>query len=244
MAGLIYKDLIIGKKSLFLGLGTVVLTMSLLLVMPIFIQDTASLEAESITGIFSVVCFGTMFLVIGVMMGEGLFQPDESKKWAYFIVSTPSLAAGHIKSKYILMLLIYSAVLVWCDILSMIMALFGCPASTFFATIMMYAMLFMNAVEFPFLVRFGCKVGNNVKTAFFMLLTLIAFEIMFFGDISIFRSPDKFFSFIESISDTSKMADTVLVIMAAFPYVSAALYFLSYKISCKLYLRGAEEYVK
>lgn len=244
MAGLIYKDLIIGKKSIFLGIGIVVLTMSLLLIIPIFIQEDTQLGAESITGLFSVVCFGTMFFVVGTMMGEGIFQPDESKKWAYFIVSTPSLAAGHIKSKYILMLLIYSALMVWCDILSMVMALFGCPANTFFAAIMMYAMLFMSAVEIPFLVRFGSKVGSNVKTAFFMLLTLIAFEIMFFGDTSIFSSPDKFFSFIESISDTSKMVDTVLVIMAAFPYVSAALYFLSYKISCKLYLRGAEEYVK
>lgn len=243
MAGLIYKDLIISKKSMLISIGAVVLTMSLLLVMPIFLRDSGNVEAEFITGLFSVFSSGIMFLVVGVMVGEILFQPDESKKWAYFIVSSPALASGQIKSKYILTLLIYVAIMLWCDLLSMFMALFGCPFNTFVAAIMMFIMMLMNAIEFPFLVRFGCKVGSNVKTAFTMLLTLIAFEFMLFGDTS-FSTPERFFGFFERISDPSQMADISLVIIAALPYLSAALYFLSYKISCKLYVRGTDEYVK
>lgn len=241
MAGLIYKDLIIAKKSVLLGFGIMVFSLSLILIMPMFV-DNGMLEAEEVTGILSVFVFFMIFLITGIMAGDGFFSPDESKKWAYFIASSPALAKGQIRSKYLLVLLIYVALVFWCDLLSTVMAAFGCPANSFIAIIMMFVMLILNAIEFPFLVRFGCKVGGNVKTAMIMFLMLIVFEYMFFGDLSVFGSAEKFFELMEKLSRTQMMSDIALVLLAAFPYVSIGLYYLSYKISCKLYMKGVEEY--
>ena len=75
-----------------------------------------------------------------------------------------------------------------------------------------------------------------------LLVMVIAFEYIFFGDLSIFGSPEKILELFEKLSDTSLMTDISLVLLAVFPYFAVGLYYLSYKLSCKLYLKGAEEY--
>lgn len=242
MAGLLYKELVLHKKTTLLSLGMITLVMSTILIMPVFV-DNDFLGAEEVTGLLSVFAFFMIFLTAGIH-AAAFFEADESKKWAYYIASSPVRSEGQIKSKYLTVLLIYVALVFWCETLSLFLSLFGCPVNSFFAIIMMFVMLLANAIEIPFLVRFGCKVGSSVKTAAGMLITLIGMEFVLFGDTSMFSSAERFFGFIESISDTSAMADISLVIAAAFPYVSAALYYLSYKLSCKFYLKGVEEYVK
>lgn len=224
MAGLLYRELIINKKNLLMmALGEIVV--SLLMFCPIFFDGINS-DTEILTALLSVVVFIVLFLTLGLMTSS-IFETDESKKWAYFITSTPHTDVGHIKEKYIFTLLLYIALFVWCYFLAVLLAAFGGAA---------------NAIEFPFLVRFGSKAGSHIKTAVMMLLMLIAFEYIFFGDLSIFGSPEKIYELFEKISDTSLMSDISLVLLAVFPYISAGLYFLSYKLSCKLYLKGAEEY--
>ncbi|MBD5146159.1 MAG: ABC-2 transporter permease [Ruminococcus sp.] len=239
MAGLLYRDLVLNKKNLLtMALGEIGL--SLLVFAPIIFDGVTS-DTEIITSLLSVFVFIMLFLVLGIMTAS-IFEADESKKWAYFITSTPLTDVSQIKEKYLFTLLLYVALFVWCYFLSVLSAVLGGTANSMVACLMMFIMLAANAIEFPFLVRFGSKAGSHIKTAVMLLAMIIAFEYIFFGDLSIFGSPDKIFEFFERFSDTSLMSDISLVLLAVFPYFSAGLYFLSYKLSCKLYLKGAEEY--
>ena len=239
MAGLLYRDLVLNKKNLLtMALGEIGL--SLLIFTPIIFDGVTS-DTEIITSLLSVFVFIMLFLVLGIMTAS-IFEADESKKWAYFITSTPLTDVSQIKEKYLFTLLLYIALFVWCYFLSALSAVMGGSANVLIAFLMMCIMLAANAIEFPFLVRFGSKAGSHIKTAVMLLAMIIAFEYIFFGDLSIFGSPDKIFEFFERFSDTSLMSDISLVLLAVFPYFSAGLYFLSYKLSCKLYLKGAEEY--
>lgn len=239
MAGLLYRDLILNKKSLLsIALGEI--AVSLLIIAPILF-DGVTLDTEIITSLLSVFVFIMAFLILG-MMTASIFEMDESKKWAYFITSTPLTDVSQIKEKYIFTLLLYITLFVWCYFLSALSAVMGGAANVLIAFIMMCVMITANAIEFPFLVRFGSKAGSHIKTALMLLISIIAFEYRFFGDLSIFGSPDKIFEFFEKFSDTSLMSDISIVLLAVFPYITAGLYFLSYKLSCKLYLKGAEEY--
>lgn len=241
MAGLLYRELVLNKKNLF-GMAVSEMAVSLLMFMPlIFKDDSLGLEPSTVTALLSVFVFIMGFLVLG-MMTAAIFEADESKKWAYFITSTPLTDVSQIKEKYLFTLLLYITLLVWCDIMSAFLAALGGSANVMIAFEMMCIMLLTNALEFPFIVRFGSKAGSHIKTALMLILMVIAFEYIFFGDLSIFGSFDKFFEFFERLSDTSLMSDIVLVLFAVFPYISIGLYYLSYKISCKLYLKGAEEY--
>lgn len=240
MAGLLYRELVINKKNLF-GMALSEMAVSILMFLPLIFSEDTYMEPSAATLLLSVFVFIMGFLVLG-MMTAAIFEADESKKWAYFITSTPLTAVNQIKEKYLFTLLLYIALFVWCYFLAVLLAALGGSANAMIAFMMMCIMLLTNAIEFPFIVRFGSKVGGNIKTAIILIITIIAFEYRFFGDLSIFGSFEKFFEFFESLSDTSLMSDIVLVLLAVFPYISIGLYYLSYKISCKLYLKGAEEY--
>lgn len=239
MAGLLYREFVLNKKNLLCIAGGLAVT-SLIMFTP-FIAKGDFMETKILTDLLSVFVFLMLFLVLGLMTAS-IFEADESKKWAYFITSTPLTDVSHVKEKYLFTLLLYIALFLWCDFLAVLSAALGGAANAMVAFIMLCVMITMNAIEFPFLVRFGSKAGSYVKTSIIMLLMLIAFEYFFFGDLSIFGGSEKIYELFEKLSDTSLMSDISLVLLAVFPYISAGLYFLSYKLSCKLYLKGAEEY--
>lgn len=239
MAGLLYREFVLNKKNLLCIAAGLAVT-SLIMFAP-FIVKGDFMETKILTDLLSVFVFLMLFLILGLMTAS-IFEADESKKWAYFITSTPLTDVSHIKEKYLFTLLLYVALFLWCDFLAVLSAALGGAANGMVAFIMLCVMITMNAIEFPFLVRFGSKAGSYVKTSITMLLILIVFEYIFFGDLSIFGGPEKLYKLFEKLSDTSLMSDISLVLLAVFPYFAAGLYFLSYKLSCKLYLKGAEEY--
>ena len=239
MAGLLYRDLVLNKKNLLsIALGEI--GISILMFFPLIFEDGYA-ETSFVSALLSVFVFIMAFLVLGLMTAS-IFETDESKKWAYFITSTPLTDVSQIRGKYLFTLLLYVALFVWCYFLSVLSAVLGGAANSMVACLMMFIMLAANAIEFPFLVRFGSKAGSHIKTAVILIAMIIAFEYIFFGDLSIFGSPEKILELFEKLSDTSLMSDISLTVLAVFPYFSAGLYFLSYKLSCKLYLKGAEEY--
>ncbi|MDE6709717.1 MAG: ABC-2 transporter permease [Oscillospiraceae bacterium] len=241
MAGLLYRELVLNKKNL-LGMALGEMAVTLLMFMPLIFEDEdIGLEPSVITALLSVFVFIVGFLVLG-MMTAAIFEVDESKKWAYFITSTPLTDVSQIKEKYLFTLLLYVALFIWCYFLAVLSAALGGSANVMIAFMMMCIMLLTNAIEFPFIVRFGSKAGSHIKTAVMLIVMVIAFEYIFFGDLSIFGSFDKFWAFFERLSDTTLMSDIAIVLLAVFPYIAVGLYYLSYKISCKLYLKGAEEY--
>lgn len=233
MAGLLYRELILNKKNL-LSIAAGELAVSCLLLLAVMTgtdSDVILLLGMAVNLL--------LFLILGTFTG-GIFGGDESKKWAYFIAASPCTGAGQVKAKYLFTLLLYTLLLSWCYVLSAAVGALGGQADMMSAFMMMCAMLLFNAAEFPFLVRFGSRAGGYIKTAVGLLAVLIAFEYILFGDISVLESFDRLMSFVLRLTDTGAITDISLVCLAAFPYVSAGLYCLSCKISCDLYLKGAE----
>lgn len=236
MAGLLYRDIVLNKKNLIM-IAAGELLLSLVIFFPMISED--GFLGSELAPFVSMFVFVMQFLVL-IMMSSRIFETDESKKWAYFITSTPKTHMGQIKEKYIFNLLLNIVLFVWCHLLSMLTAALGGKADVMIAFIMMCMILFTNAIEFPFMVRFGSKAGSYVKSAVMAFLIVVAFEFMLFGDISFFSDPEKMYELISKLSNLSALSDIALVLIAAVPYLTMAAYFISYKISCKLYLKGAE----
>ncbi len=235
MAGLLYKELVLNRRNIIL-MAAAEVVISLVIFMPIF--DGVYEDADILVSLLSTVMIPVMFLSLGMI--AGFFEVDETKKWAYFISSSPITQTGHIRTKYIFTFLMYTALLVWCYYLSAFAAVLGGSINMSIAVFMQWIMLIFNAVEFPFMVRFGTKAGGYIKSAFMIALMLIIIEYALFGDFS--TDSEKIFKFIERLSGTTAMSDIMCILSALFPCAAVGLYFLSYKISCKLFLKGAEEY--
>lgn len=237
MAGLLYKELIINKKSLLIFLGTV-LFISL---GTISIITGEEVDPERAAGVLPMFYF-MIFFFTG-MFQPNIFEPDETKKWAHFMTSTPAMARGQVYSKYMAGFLMSLFSMLWCQVIDMTVSfILGTQSMAMSAVyIFLYAQLFLRAVEYPFIVRFGSKIGSTYKMASFFLVIFIVFVYLLFGDLSMLDT-DSLYKTIYGILDGSIFSDNVLFVISLCPYLAILSYYLSYRLSCKFYLKGAESF--
>lgn len=252
MFGLLYKDFIVMKKDLLLCLAGV-LGFSVAL----FVPWGAMLEANgiateilnteamtyAIAPLFSYLC---IFFVVSTVQ-SGIFAHDEKRVWSAYITASPAGSDGQVLSKYYMTLLLSFAVIVWgsiCDcICTYISGIQGSAAGiyiTFF-----FVQIFLRAFEMPFIFCFGEKHGRTVKILLISVIVFAGIVYVLFGKLPENTSLDRFFDFLIRFSKNEAIVSNTMLTMAAlFPYMALGLYYVSYKISCKLYQKGVERYEK
>lgn len=229
MEGLLYKDFYLLKG------GIIFMAVFQLLISGTCILLVGMNLGESMTMVLLILCYYLPFLVLS-MVNQQLFSQDERRSWYHFVGSTPQSISGHIASKYYMILIENLILLLFCYYTDAIVVLVSDGAVISLAVIGIYLFslrLFREAIEIPFLVRFGTSVGGSVKGA---LLTVIVFMVIcygLFGDISFIFGADPVAAFMNFLS-----SDNILWIVAAFPYVAVISYYLSYKISVRVYREG------
>ena len=182
-------------------------------------------------------CYFLMFFIAGTMNAE-LFRNDEKPLWQCFVGSTPQGFRGQIQSKYY-MILIVNLVVFFTSFVTdciVILLLNDVESSAISLVYLIFCVILIgNAIELPFLVRFGSANGLNIKLCMIVVVPVLVGLYMLFGDISMFLEDD-FVTVIEKIFSTT----TALWIQALIPFVTIGLYYGSYRLSLKLYRKGAE----
>lgn len=249
MFGLIYKDILTKRKSFILFAVMLVVSAALILSFPLVfaINADGGITAENsleehikmVMGIY------LMLYIVADSVSGMLFGHDENTAWSSYVISSPIGARGQIKEKYILILLLFGIVTHHCIILESILAIMtgsesGSISSLFI--ILFYLFLLMRAAVLPFTVRFGSRYGNNISS-FILLVIIFCIGVYFlFGDISSFGSVDDFFKKLADIIAGNTQSDLLIISSSLLPVISIAAYYISYRISCKLYCKGAENY--
>ena len=77
-----------------------------------------------------------------------------------------------------------------------------------------------------------------------ILLLFAGMVYLLFGDLSIFGEPKKIAESLIKIINGEGVPDALLIIMGIFPYFSIVMFYLSYKLSCRLYIKGVESFEK
>lgn len=180
-----------------------------------------------------------VFIFVG-MFDTGFFTFDENRLWQNFAASSPLSFKAQAQSKYVLMLAINLFVVFVFNIADCIIPLvagsqFGFLTSLAF--LMFSVQIITCAIEIPFMVRFGSQKGVNVKLSVFGIILLAVGIYLLFGDISFLFEGDILNKLL-----TFSQSGGMVWIMALLPYFALTLYFLSYKISTRLYRKGAEKY--
>lgn len=187
-----------------------------------------------------------MAFLIGGFCEDSIFNDDERKKWAYFVASTPTGIKGQIGAKY-LFTLCYSMLTVTALILCCGFARDGsrelADGSVIFIGFF-YIQLTMRAIEFPLMARFGSKIGKSMKIIIIGIAAFIFFAYMLFGDTSAFADMDTFFDrLLAALADENKVKRMTLwfsiITLAVIP-----IYYLSYRLAVKWYMKGVESYAK
>lgn len=246
MTGFLYKEIKLNWKRLLIFFPVMMAYPVFFAV--VFFADTGDFVEDFEYYIdYMLLGFGAFIaFIVGGTFEDSLFKDGENKKWAYFVTSTPSGIKGHIGAKYLLTL-IFSMLTVTALVLCNGLAMEGesgiRDASVVYIALF-YVQLLMRAIEFPLIARFGGKTGKTIKIALIGVITFIVFVYALFGDTSVFSDMPNFWeTLFKALKDQEKMKK----IMMWFSIATAAiipLYYCSYRLAVKWYLKGVEHYAK
>lgn len=241
MKGLLYKDFVLFKKSLF-SLGLFILFIITFCFVITYLQTSIGItnedDALGIMAITSMVYFCAFFML--PTMSTQLFTPDEKPASVSFLFSTPPAAKGQIQSKYYFLLLVNLAVLFVCFLTDTIVALMvgEFAASATMACVIFFCLnLILLAIRIPFSIRYGSAVSFEVQMVYIILFSAIFSIYGLFGDISFFFQENILKAFIEYLQ-----SEKIIFVVSFIPYISVLAYYISYRISLALYRKGVETY--
>ena len=250
MLGLLYKDFMVMKKDLLYTMCAILGSSIFLFVPWGNLLDKYNIHTEMVneyTMTFVIMPCVTYFLVFQMIaMAQGnLFAHDERKVWSSYITGSPLGTRGQVLSKYYMVLALSFVGFVWgafCDTISMLVSgIYGSAAIIY--TVIFFGQILFRAIELPFLIRFGQKHGRNYKILVFVIVAFACIVYALFGKIPKGLSLEMIITSIVKLSGNPTAISTAFLgVIALCPYVIFGMYYISYKISCKLYQKGVENY--
>ena len=249
MRGLIYKDLyLIKSKLIFSAIGIIVLGGILMLITLIVKSPTAFMP-------FAGMMDFCMVLYVAVINYGYLMKTDPGKTWGFYGISLPEGSRGVVAAKYMTVFLLYFIAYALCVVNDLIYSLISGTAidmSILTLAIILFN-LFLNLVEMPLAFRFGTEKASMIRILITTGLTVIVLIYLLFGNIEWLMAEDGVIKTIirvfaeergpEGLSEEvqkllNKMTYINIIEAAVATHFVVLAYYISYKISCKVYRKG------
>lgn len=240
MKGLLYKEFVQNQKTLLL-LFFIMLLMSSVMFGQNEEVDAATIEM--VQPLIGMMVYSIIFFMLNLFQ-PNFMQADEHKKWSGFVISSPNGVEKIVYAKYVFLLMLTGLVTIWCfviDGLSGSINGIGITGTGIYISFF-YLNLFLTALDMPFMMRFGTRAGGIYRSVLFFGVVIVGFVYALFGDLSMFGSLEDFCGRIYTMFISEELPGWMLLLSGVFPFVSMALYYTSYKLSCKLYVKGVTHY--
>lgn len=248
MTGLIYKE---WRQNRLYILLTVVCSAAVLA--SVLTSVLAALDEKTDTPLFILTeAEGMIVRLLMTMLGfiaAGSLQVvtlkgDDRKAWSIFISSTPEGKNGFLRVKYemifVMIVIMFSGCIFFDGLLGVVVSdVTGAPMPDLSGVyiMMVSVQILLRATDLPFIIRFGEKRGGVIKMIAAIVLMIILTAVIFINPGNIIVNITKI---LEPVFDGNNTS----LLFSLFPIISLTAYFISYKISCRIYLKGAEQYDK
>lgn len=180
------------------------------------------------------------FLAAGALQMLVL-RGDDRKLWGYWITASADGYKGFLRIKYemifvMIVLLMFSVQfgdMGYCAVAADMEKADAVQISGI-ALLFCFVQIVLRAFDIPFVYRFGSKKGSIIKMICMVAgaIILLAFLIL---------NTERFDMIIESCKKVINVQTSSLILSVGL-VVCLALYYLSYRITCRLYLKGVEQY--
>ena len=249
MIGLIRKDFYLNRKNViaFLAMS---LGYSIMMIVAGFFMRTmvTPINVQFFSMINTLLFFICSMGIQGIMAGT-----DMGKKTRYYFCASPTCIKGFVASKYYECFLIGFLLFLYCEVFDLILsAIYGTLVnSSLIHVALLFMLMAINSITLPFMIGFG-KHGQHIKTAIILFLVVCAAVYGLFGDISYLMKENGvivlFRHMMENADNESIMAWVLgaayplLIFVFLLPHLLILLIYVSYRISCALFRRGATTY--
>ena len=249
MIGLIRKDFYLNRKPIIafsaMALGYAVMMIiasSLLHAM----NSPISVEFFSLINTM-------LFYLCSIGVQSTMAQTDLGKKTRYYFCASPARIEGFVASKYYESFLIGFIVFLYCEIFDLILSMiYGTLVNNSLLHVaLLFLIMVLQSFTIPLFIGFG-RHGEHFKTVIILVLFICAAIYGLFGDVSFFMKKDGVITVLRSMmenADTEYIlawllgaAYPVLICVLLLPHLMILLIYVSYRISCTLFRRGATTY--
>ena len=256
MAGLLYKDFIgiNGKRIVWILIGATLLFLILRFIFPgnvdtVMLGGMVENEAGELVEMtvgelrdYFLVLIPMLLIACGIALPStwttAICRNDEKNKTRQFTGALPLDKNAYIASKYIFIgiavYVLFSLETVWIMIFNSVAGNNNC--SEMMAAISQLLIVFSSlslllaSIELPFFLTLGVKKGNILKTAIIEGLAFLAIAYLFFGNLKVFES----FDTIVFVDWCKEHLVIVALISIISPIVDIIIFWLSYRITCRI----------
>ena len=256
MSGFILKDLYIMRKRLMLIFGFCLLLMILMEIGALLVKNALPAEQGSVIAMTAaIVVAGYFFILIYSMECEILFA-DECRKWNAYSAASEAGVKAAVGAKYTLCFILSFAAYLFCRLNDIVLSLIfdRTVQLSMFYLALVFAVSSIMAFQLFFGIRFGAKYGTNMRIALFVAFFIIGAVYGLFGDIEWFMGEggmqQKMFYLMKHMDDAgiqeylAKLSGGATALICLIPHLIVASYYISYRLSCRAYTQGAENYDK
>lgn len=233
MTGLVYKE---WKQNRWF-----ILSMILCGLAPLFVLLLMRVEISNI-GNAPIRIGGLIagFLVAGALQMLVL-RGDDRKLWGYWITATPDGYKGFLRVKYemifgMIVLFLFSLQCVdrgYCAVAAD-MGITEIDEVSGIAVPLCFVQILSRAIDIPFVYRFGSKKGSFIKLICMVILAILICAVLVLN----VDNMDRITEMVRKVFNENNSS----LILSLGLIVCLALYYLSYRITCRLYLKGVEQY--
>lgn len=250
--GFLYKELRQNRKGIF----TVILLPFLILIFLTGCLAVVSLNEDYggdgwIVRTLTSDIFRIIAIAIGFFSVSGLllsvFHGDDKKLWAYFLASAPMGAERFLYTKYVLSFAMCGMYFVSSYVAETLLATIsrlalGKEIAGFssISVMIFFALILQNSFSIPMMLRFGEKKGSIINLIIILCLAAAAILVLSLIPAAI---QDKVSAWLSAFM-TGDNGGLTALLLGSFPAFSVGAYILSYKLSCKIFMKGVNEYDK
>lgn len=233
MTGLVYKE---WKQNRWFILSMILCGFSPLIVLLLLRGEIPDIgeAALRISGMIA------GFLTAGALQMLCL-RGDDRKLWGYWITATADGYKGFLRVKYEM---IFGMIVLFLFTLQCVDRGYCAVAADMgtaevgeisgIAVLLCFVQILLRAIDIPFVYRFGSKKGSFVKLICLIVLTIILLALLILNT-------ERYDAIIAICKKVLGGQNSSLILSVGL-VVCLALYYLSYRITCRLYLKGVEQY--
>ena len=251
MRGLIYKDLYLIKSKVIAGSLSVLFIILLMYV----VYATVGGKVLFPTEMAAVITDLMIVMYVGALSYGYIIKTDTKKEWGFYGMALPGSAKLIVGAKYMTVFIMYLISFIICVLNDLLIGLFFGKAVDMSLLVLMFMLLwmFLNAIEMPLAFRFGTDKAAGIRIFITIVIVLIISIYLLFGNIEWLMADDGVIKTIirvfaeergpEGLSEEvqkllNKMTYINIIEAAVITHLVVPAYYISYRISCKVYRKG------